>query len=148
GRRLTIRQLRQFQWTQPRGRSAAQALRPRGSGFRGPVRSGGEGRKRQAWEGDLFSPFIRFHLRSVSVRLSKPSPVQNTRWLKLNTFSYLQEDSHVNWRSSFPPYTAIPPRATLEVHMVFVLDNYDSFTYNLVQYLGELGAKIEVRRND
>ena len=32
--------------------------------------------------------------------------------------------------------------------MVFVLDNYDSFTYNLVQYLGELGAIIEVRRND
>jgi len=32
--------------------------------------------------------------------------------------------------------------------VVFVLDNYDSFTYNLVQYLGELGAKIEVRRND
>ena len=32
--------------------------------------------------------------------------------------------------------------------MVFVLDNYDSFTYNLVQYLGELGEKIEVRRND
>ncbi len=32
--------------------------------------------------------------------------------------------------------------------MVFVLDNYDSFTYNLVQYLGELGAQVEVRRND
>jgi len=32
--------------------------------------------------------------------------------------------------------------------MVFVLDNYDSFTYNLVQYLGELGAKVEVHRND
>jgi anthranilate synthase/aminodeoxychorismate synthase-like glutamine amidotransferase len=32
--------------------------------------------------------------------------------------------------------------------MVFVLDNYDSFTYNLVQYLGELGAHVEVRRND
>ena len=32
--------------------------------------------------------------------------------------------------------------------MVFVLDNYDSFTYNLVQYLGELGARVEVRRND
>jgi anthranilate synthase/aminodeoxychorismate synthase-like glutamine amidotransferase len=32
--------------------------------------------------------------------------------------------------------------------VVFVLDNYDSFTYNLVQYLGELGAKVEVRRND
>src|SRR5215472_1223831 len=32
--------------------------------------------------------------------------------------------------------------------MVFVLDNYDSFTYNLVQYLGELGEQVEVRRND
>src|ERR1700690_3121534 len=32
--------------------------------------------------------------------------------------------------------------------MVFVLDNYDSFTYNLVQYLGELGADVVVRRND
>jgi anthranilate synthase/aminodeoxychorismate synthase-like glutamine amidotransferase len=48
---------------------------------------------------------------------------------------------------------ALPPRAlywsssTLK-NMVFVLDNYDSFTYNLVQYLGELGAKVEVYRND
>jgi para-aminobenzoate synthetase component 2 len=32
--------------------------------------------------------------------------------------------------------------------MVFVLDNYDSFTYNLVQYLGELGAEMQVCRND
>ncbi len=32
--------------------------------------------------------------------------------------------------------------------MVLVIDNYDSFTYNLVQYLGELGARIIVRRND
>ncbi|MGA8301170.1 MAG: aminodeoxychorismate/anthranilate synthase component II [Terriglobales bacterium] len=32
--------------------------------------------------------------------------------------------------------------------MIFVLDNYDSFTYNLVQYLGELGAEVAVRRND
>lgn len=32
--------------------------------------------------------------------------------------------------------------------MVFVLDNYDSFTYNLVQYLGELGHEVVVRRND
>src|SRR5271166_777822 len=39
-------------------------------------------------------------------------------------------------------------RATLEITMVFVLDNYDSFTYNLVQYLGELGAEVVVRRND
>ena len=40
------------------------------------------------------------------------------------------------------------PRATLDSIMVFVLDNYDSFTYNLVQYLGELGAEVEVYRND
>jgi anthranilate synthase/aminodeoxychorismate synthase-like glutamine amidotransferase len=32
--------------------------------------------------------------------------------------------------------------------MILVLDNYDSFTYNLVQYLSELGAEVEVRRND
>jgi anthranilate synthase/aminodeoxychorismate synthase-like glutamine amidotransferase len=32
--------------------------------------------------------------------------------------------------------------------MVFVLDNYDSFTYNLVQYMGELGLEVTVRRND
>jgi len=32
--------------------------------------------------------------------------------------------------------------------LILVLDNYDSFTYNLVQYLGELGAEVEVRRND
>ncbi|HXI02649.1 MAG TPA: aminodeoxychorismate/anthranilate synthase component II [Candidatus Saccharimonadales bacterium] len=32
--------------------------------------------------------------------------------------------------------------------MILVIDNYDSFTYNLVQYLGELGARLEVVRND
>lgn len=32
--------------------------------------------------------------------------------------------------------------------MIFVLDNYDSFTYNLVQYLGEMGQDVVVRRND
>jgi anthranilate synthase component 2 len=32
--------------------------------------------------------------------------------------------------------------------MILMLDNYDSFTYNLVQYLGELGADVEVHRND
>lgn len=32
--------------------------------------------------------------------------------------------------------------------MLLVIDNYDSFTYNLVQYLGELGAEVMVRRND
>jgi anthranilate synthase/aminodeoxychorismate synthase-like glutamine amidotransferase len=32
--------------------------------------------------------------------------------------------------------------------MLFILDNYDSFTYNLVQYFGEMGAEVIVRRND
>src|ERR1044072_878444 len=32
--------------------------------------------------------------------------------------------------------------------MILVIDNYDSFTYNLVQYLGELGDEVVVRRND
>lgn len=32
--------------------------------------------------------------------------------------------------------------------MILMIDNYDSFVYNLVQYLGELGAELEVRRND
>ncbi len=32
--------------------------------------------------------------------------------------------------------------------MVLMIDNYDSFTYNIVQYLGELGADVDVRRND
>jgi anthranilate synthase/aminodeoxychorismate synthase-like glutamine amidotransferase len=32
--------------------------------------------------------------------------------------------------------------------MILMIDNYDSFTYNLVQYLGELGAKVKVFRND
>src|SRR5438094_4432668 len=32
--------------------------------------------------------------------------------------------------------------------MIVMLDNYDSFTYNLVQYLGELGAQVRVARND
>ena len=32
--------------------------------------------------------------------------------------------------------------------MILIIDNYDSFTYNLAQYLGELGAKLRVFRND
>jgi anthranilate synthase/aminodeoxychorismate synthase-like glutamine amidotransferase len=45
------------------------------------------------------------------------------------------------------PYSSL--LATISGLMrVLVIDNYDSFTYNLVQYLGELGAEVLVRRND
>jgi anthranilate synthase/aminodeoxychorismate synthase-like glutamine amidotransferase len=39
-------------------------------------------------------------------------------------------------------------REVIYLLMILVLDNYDSFTYNLVQYLGELGVDLQVRRND
>jgi para-aminobenzoate synthetase component 2 len=39
-------------------------------------------------------------------------------------------------------------RLSSGLYMILVIDNYDSFTYNLVQYLGELNAPLEVRRND
>ncbi len=42
------------------------------------------------------------------------------------------------------PVAAPPPRAV----RLLLIDNYDSFTFNLVQYLGELGADVEVFRND
>ncbi len=37
---------------------------------------------------------------------------------------------------------------TGQVHMLLMIDNYDSFTFNLVQYLGELGQEVKVVRND
>jgi anthranilate synthase/aminodeoxychorismate synthase-like glutamine amidotransferase len=40
------------------------------------------------------------------------------------------------------------PQSLIPSPMVFVLDNYDSFTFNLVQYLGEMGAEVSVARND
>jgi para-aminobenzoate synthetase component 2 len=39
-------------------------------------------------------------------------------------------------------------RAKLDWNMLLLLDNYDSFTYNLAQYLGQMGQTLEVRRND
>lgn len=41
-----------------------------------------------------------------------------------------------------------PLRATHHEQMILLIDNYDSFTYNLAQYLGQLGQQVEVRRND
>jgi len=46
------------------------------------------------------------------------------------------------------PSTAAVPLKIPKVLKILMIDNYDSFTYNLVQYLGELGAGVTVRRND
>ena len=59
----------------------------------------------------------------------------------------------MHWPLAFHPCNSEnlafdPPLNGYNQLVVFVLDNYDSFTYNLVQYLGELGAQVEVRRND
>jgi len=43
---------------------------------------------------------------------------------------------------------ASTPRSPEETGMLLMIDNYDSFTYNLVQYLGELGEEVRVLRND
>ena len=50
--------------------------------------------------------------------------------------------------SAYQPPAQIPTVLSLRPMRVLVLDNYDSFTYNLVQYLGELGAELTVVRND
>ena len=48
-----------------------------------------------------------------------------------------------------PPVDPIPPAPIRPIYqMLLLIDNYDSFTYNLVHYLGELGADIVIRRND
>src|SRR5207244_3126397 len=46
------------------------------------------------------------------------------------------------------PEAGLAALARLDSTMLFVLDNYDSFTYNLVQYFGELGEEPVVYRND
>src|SRR5439155_20757689 len=52
--------------------------------------------------------------------------------------------------SGVPPSgaQAVSSESVAPTRMLLVIDNYDSFTYNLVQYLGELGAEIVVQRND
>ncbi|MDR0635001.1 MAG: hypothetical protein LBF91_08500, partial [Azoarcus sp.] len=42
----------------------------------------------------------------------------------------------------------VPSDSSSRPHRLLVIDNYDSFTYNLVQYFGELGADVRVFRND
>ena len=52
---------------------------------------------------------------------------------------------HGTARQSFPAHVKNAPDP---IEMFLLIDNYDSFTYNLRHYLGELGADVEVRRND
>ena len=49
---------------------------------------------------------------------------------------------------TLPDLDPAPRAPVVPAPRVFMIDNYDSFTYNLVQYLGELGAEIIVKRND
>jgi para-aminobenzoate synthetase component 2 len=50
----------------------------------------------------------------------------------------------IEWHSTAPQTNSLLYKNV----MILLIDNYDSFTYNLVQYLGELGAEVIVRRND
>src|SRR5271170_7802012 len=63
------------------------------------------------------------------------------------TFAGMSRQYHP-WGPGWPVSAGRDVNLERKVPVVFVLDNYDSFTYNLVQYLGELGAQVEVRRND
>src|SRR5690348_11454891 len=56
----------------------------------------------------------------------------------------LEQGESVDARGGDDPYWQQAGRVT----MILMIDNYDSFTYNLVQYLGELGADVRVYRND
>jgi anthranilate synthase/aminodeoxychorismate synthase-like glutamine amidotransferase len=70
----------------------------------------------------------------------------------LRIFVFVHHPTFNRSRSVVKPNRAILifkiTRHAILMTMILVLDNYDSFTYNLVQYLGELGADLQVRRND
>src|SRR5438105_2853651 len=55
---------------------------------------------------------------------------------------------HLGHLGHLPPSVLRPPSSVWENTMILLIDNYDSFTYNLFQYLAELGAEVKVVRND
>src|SRR4029077_2357073 len=73
-----------------------------------------------------------------------------TRGRATSTTSRSTRRARSSARSRAPaPSRTGPEAARAEITMrVLMIDNYDSFTYNLVQFLGELGAELEVVRND
>ena len=56
--------------------------------------------------------------------------------------------SHLGANIQWGARKSVAPKSQLGPNMLLLIDNYDSFTYNLVHYLGELGADVVVRRND
>lgn len=65
------------------------------------------------------------------------------------TGSTMQEPSHSRKRKMASPFHLVSKALSRTLPAVLlVIDNYDSFTYNLVQYLGELGVEMKVARND
>ena len=99
-----------------------------------------------SWNGDLDTAI---HIRTVVVKdgqvhvqaggAQSPTPSRHT-----STTSRSTRPRRSSARSSWPASSPIGSEAV----NVLVIDNYDSFTYNLVQYLGELGAELDVVRND
>ncbi len=84
-----------------------------------------------------------FHFERAQVRL------RNERvCLEVNSVQAIRADSRK--LAADREFQSPSDCSTLKrvARMVFVLDNYDSFTYNLVQYMGELGAEMVIRRND
>src|SRR3954451_21938577 len=80
--------------------------------------------------------------------MCRPAPASS--WTRIRRRSSRKRETrrarccaHSNWRNRDSRTSRFRVK-----RMVLVLDNYDSFTYNLVQYLGELGAEVTVVRND
>src|ERR1700712_1089858 len=95
-----------------------------------------------------------------SPRSARDAPAPAGRGSRRNTHTRLQLNSlssHVRGRAASRRGSEVDVRrskpsahelASVQGVRVLVIDNYDSFTYNLVQYLGELGAEVTVVRND